>query len=277
MHQRAADAGAEGDAEDVAVADARAEPALRERGGVRVVVDHDRHADPLHQRGAQRLVAPGQVRREQHGRRGRRRRTRPHRCRPPRRRTAALRVSTSSTMVSSTARHAAAGRRAAPAGQHGAEGVDDAGEHLGAADVDADGQRTGAPDHRATGAVAVGLGHARDTTARRVILRPCAPLRRTRRRRPHDPGHRAGRHPRPGLRRDREGAAPAERLGCNAGPVDGTRRHLDPDRDDPLPGRQPAGAERLAERRHPEPGCTPRRRCAAPPGPSPAPAPAGGS
>ena len=64
---RAADAGAQRDAQDEAVAGAGAEPALAERGGVGVVVDHDRDGDPAGQAGPQRLVAPRQVRREHHG------------------------------------------------------------------------------------------------------------------------------------------------------------------------------------------------------------------
>ena len=91
---------------------------------------------------AQRLVAPGQVRREQH--------RRPRRvdeagradadrawmsCRWPGR-------ATSSTMVSSTTCGLLLGRRLAaePGRRILAVGVDDAGRHLGAADVDADRQ-----------------------------------------------------------------------------------------------------------------------------------------
>ena len=44
-----------------------AEAVLGPRGGVRVVLDDQRQRDAACQRGAQRLVAPGEVRREQHG------------------------------------------------------------------------------------------------------------------------------------------------------------------------------------------------------------------
>ena len=148
MHQRPADAGAEGDAQDVAVADAGAEPALRERGGVRVVVDDDRHLDPAASapRAAARRARPGAARTARWT--GRRRRTRPPRCRPPPRRTP--RSGCRPARRWCPRRRGRCGRGwPATAGQHGAERVDDAAEHLGAADVDADRQRAGPPDHRA--------------------------------------------------------------------------------------------------------------------------------
>ena len=172
-HQRAADAGPERDAQDVAVPDARAEPALRERGGVRVVVHHHRDGDPLHQRGPQRLVAPGEVRREQHGRAG----GVDEPGRPDAdRRDVVLRAQGVDQLDDGVldVAHAAAGGGPALAGEHRAEGVDDPGEDLGAADVDADRQRTGRARSSRVGCRG-GRSRAwsRDYCAG-VILRPCA-------------------------------------------------------------------------------------------------------
>ena len=63
---RAADAGAEVDAHQVRLAAAGAEPPLGPDRGVGVVLDHDRQPQPRADGLAQRLVAPGQVRGEQH-------------------------------------------------------------------------------------------------------------------------------------------------------------------------------------------------------------------
>ena len=139
--QGAADAGAEGDAEDVAVPDAR------RRTGTRPARRCWRRCPRPPAPGSAASAPPAAARRARPGaaRTARspapRRRTRPRRCRPPRRRTPRSASSTSSTMVSSTAGTLRPGVGRRRAGQHGAEGVDDAAEHLGAADVDADRQR----------------------------------------------------------------------------------------------------------------------------------------
>ncbi len=67
----AADAGAEGDEHEVGLALRCAEAPLGPAAGVGVVVDHHRQSRTSRDRVAQRLVAPGEVRREQHGRLGR--------------------------------------------------------------------------------------------------------------------------------------------------------------------------------------------------------------
>ena len=140
-HQRAADAGAERDAEDEAVPDAGTEPALRERRGVGVVVDHHGETDSGHQRVAQRLVAPVEVRGEHHH--GERvASTNPAAPMP----TAAIsylraKASTRSTMVSSTSWTSCPRVGTSVEIDDRASGVDDAAEHLGATDVDADRQR----------------------------------------------------------------------------------------------------------------------------------------
>ena len=64
MHQRAADAGAQGHAEHEAVTPAGAEAALGDRCGVGVVVDHHRQPDSFGDPRAQRLAPPVQVRGE---------------------------------------------------------------------------------------------------------------------------------------------------------------------------------------------------------------------
>ena len=106
---RAADAGAERDAQDEPVPGAGAEPALAERGGVGVVVDHDRDGDPARQRGpaAARRARPGAARTSRST--GWRRRSRRRRCRPRRRRSRCCSSWTSSTMVSSTPTTSCAG------------------------------------------------------------------------------------------------------------------------------------------------------------------------
>ena len=142
---RAADAGAEVDADEVGLAATGAEPPLGPDGGVGVVLDDDRQPQPRADRVAQRLVAPGQVRREQHVGAARRRRS-PAAPMP----TAWISCrsassSTASTIVSSTTcglllRSGVSRRtwsRTSPSC------VDDAGGDLGAADVDADGEQRG--------------------------------------------------------------------------------------------------------------------------------------
>ena len=63
-----ADPGPDRDQHHVAVSARGAEPRLGPGRGVRVVLDHDRAAESLLDPLLERLVAPGQVRREQHGR-----------------------------------------------------------------------------------------------------------------------------------------------------------------------------------------------------------------
>ena len=228
-HQRAADAGPERDAQDVAVTDARAEPALRERGGVRVVVHHHRarRSAASARPAAARRARPGAARTARS--RGRRRRTRPPRCRPPRRRTAALRVSTSSTMVSSTSRtlRPGVGRRWL---------------------VSTVPKESTTPARTLVPPMSMPIvsGPGRPIIARRVPWRSVSgmvarllrgrhtpsmrPLRRTAVVVLTIAGHRAGRLPRPGLRRDREGAAPAERARLQRRPGRRPHGHVDPDR-----------------------------------------------
>ena len=62
---------------------AGAEAELAPGGGVGVVLDHDRQVDPRLELGLEVHVAPGEVGREHHRRRGPCRRSRPHRRRPP--------------------------------------------------------------------------------------------------------------------------------------------------------------------------------------------------
>ena len=67
QHHATAEAGPDrqGDGEPLAVAGAEA--SLGPGGGIGVVLDHQRQPGALFDRGPQRLVAPGQVGREQHG------------------------------------------------------------------------------------------------------------------------------------------------------------------------------------------------------------------
>ena len=66
LQDRAADAGAERDHDEMVLAAARAEPPLRPRRGVRVVVHHDGDDQAGGEGVAEGFVAPGEVRGEQH-------------------------------------------------------------------------------------------------------------------------------------------------------------------------------------------------------------------
>ena len=250
------------------MAHARPEPALRERGGVGVVVDHDRHLDPAHQRVAQRLVAPGQVRREQHGRRGRRRRTRPRRCRPRPRRAPRQSSSTSSTIVSSTARTLRPGvsrrRTVSTVPNESTTPPSTFVPPMSMPIVNGPGR----PIIARRGAGRSGSGMSRRLRRGSPTVAPCT----------RSDGPRSSSSPSlatvlvasPGQASDgvAEGAAPAERARLQRRTGRRRRRHLDADRGDPLPGRQPAGTDRLAERPHPDHGCTPTApvRCDRPAG-----------
>src|SRR6478735_780765 len=144
-HDAPADAGAEVDHDQVALAAAGAEAVLGPHGGVGVVVDEDRQRHPLAERLPQRLVAPREVRREDD-------------CRAVGRDEAGGPDADRGDVVGATGEqllddrddrvldHPWGGgpvRGVAPgAGQHVAVGVDDATGDLGATDVDADGERT---------------------------------------------------------------------------------------------------------------------------------------
>ncbi len=144
QHDAAADAGAEVDHDQVALAAAGAEAVLGPDRGVGVVVDEDRQRHPLAQGLAQRLVAPGEVRREDDGG--------PVGGDEPRGPDADRRDVVGAALeqllddrddgVLDHPRGGRAVRGVAPgANQHRAVGVDDAAGHLGAADVDADRER----------------------------------------------------------------------------------------------------------------------------------------
>ena len=121
-------------------------------------------------RAAQRLVAPGQVRREHHRATGSRRRSRRRRCRPPRRRTAAGAPGPARRWCPRppTTSCPSVGRRCSSTTVP--RGVDDAGQDLGAADVDADGQRVPEVDPRA--ADGAGGGAARSVRTRVRLPQP---------------------------------------------------------------------------------------------------------
>ena len=138
-HDAAADAGADGDQQQVVDVVAGAEGELAPGGGVRVVLDHHREVDPRLEVGLEVDVAPGDVGREHHRRRGPCRCSRPRRRRPRRSRGATRARSTSSSMASSIGLGVGRRRLDAELLDDRAVLVDDTAEDLGAADVDAAG------------------------------------------------------------------------------------------------------------------------------------------
>ena len=66
-HDPATDTGPEVDHDQMALPPAGAEPPLGPTGGIGIVVDRDGQPDPVEQGVAQRLLTPGQVRREDDG------------------------------------------------------------------------------------------------------------------------------------------------------------------------------------------------------------------
>ena len=117
-----------------------AEAPFRPGGGIGVVGQQHRPAEQPLQVVPQRLVAPGQVRAEQHGAAVEVHPAGRADARPTRSGGPAPSSSTSSTMTCSTARGSLPGVDRRAWAEDPALGIDHAGRHLGAADVDADGE-----------------------------------------------------------------------------------------------------------------------------------------
>ena len=117
----------------------------------------------------------------------------------------------------------------------------------------------GRPINARRGAGRVGSGMSGDYETRTPLRwrHAPAPTYRGRPARPH--GDRPGRLTRARERRRPEGPAPAERARLQRRPRRRARRHVDADGGDPLPGRQPPGTDRPAERPHADQDV---RRCA---------------